>query len=87
MNETEWMLEAACRGEDVDLFFSEQEPDQRRALAVCSGCAVQERCRQRAFDEHELYGVWGGTTGAERRRIFRRARRQRAAGRRETEAA
>lgn len=83
----EWMLKAACRGEDVNLFFSERDRDEQRALTVCARCEVRERCRERAFDEQELYGVWGGTTGAERRRIFRRARRRRAAERRQSEAA
>jgi hypothetical protein len=72
-----WHQDAACRGTDVELFYSEDESDERRALAVCAGCPVREPCLAQAMADREPFGVWGGTTGRRRRRIFRAARRGR----------
>ena len=73
----DWQERAACRGASLDLFYSEQEEDVGRALALCERCEVQATCLQFAMDHREHFGVWGGTTERERRRVFRRERRGR----------
>ena len=41
------------------------------AKAVCVGCHSLDMCLEWAI-HHESYGVWGGTTGFERRELRRR---------------
>ena len=68
-----WQLQANCLGVHPDLFFPDRGASARQAKAVCKGCAVREQCLEYALDNGENYGVWGGTTERDRRRI-RRAR-------------
>ena len=49
--------------------------DQARAL--CSFCPVREACLMHALEQKERFGMWGGLTPIERRRIERKERRQR----------
>lgn len=43
----------------------------RRAKEICFRCPVLEDCYEFAMDNREEFGIWGGTTGRERRRIWR----------------
>lgn len=81
-----WAGAAACRGEDVNLFFGpegERQPDrderERVARDVCSQCPVRVACAEHALTKPERDGLWGGMTPEERRRE-RRNRQRRAAG-------
>lgn len=76
VHDEDWQLRAACRDADLALFYSTEEPDTRKALAICDGCPVREACLEVAMYRREAFGVWGGTSEAERRRIFRRERRR-----------
>lgn len=67
------LSEAACRGEDPELFFpvTETGPGARqaaRAKAVCARCPVTSACLAYALDNGLAHGVFGGLTGSERRR-------------------
>lgn len=62
-----WEERAACRGADVELFFSQEEDDQQRALAYCAGCQVRQQCLQSAIKNREIYGIWGGMSESDRR--------------------
>jgi len=77
-----WGQLAACRGSDLELFYSLDEADQEQALAICRTCPVIAECLDHAMTHREAFGVWGGTRETERRRIFRRERRRRAEERR-----
>ena len=83
----DWTLDAACRGADIEQFYSCEEADIQAAVEVCGRCAVRQQCLDFAMANQESFGVWGGVTEAARRRIFRRERRQRTAARRAQEAA
>lgn len=79
-DELDWMRFAACQGYE-DLFFNEEKDRKgtRRhkedlAKELCAACPVQAECRASAFDERELYGVWGGLTENERHRLAGRQR-------------
>lgn len=72
-----WQERAACRDEDAELFFRIDAESVSRALAVCAVCTVRKSCLTQAMTDRETFGVWGGTTETERRRAFRRQRRQR----------
>lgn len=71
-----WQERAACRDADIDLFFSLDEDDQRRALEFCQGCPVRRECLEHAVQEREMYGIWGGMQESERRAIIRDLRRR-----------
>lgn len=67
---------AACRGADVELFFSIEEEDQQRALQHCARCEVRRQCLEFALANREMYGIWGGTRESERRALIRDIRRR-----------
>ena len=81
---SEWYEHAACRGQDINLFFDPKDRNLRRndsaALAFCNGnnerkpCPVREQCLEFALSfsqEYDMYGIYGGLTGAQRRRLRR----------------
>ena len=74
-----WMEQAACRGVDPDLFFpqrGEMTGREHEAVRVCRGCMVRIDCLEYALDNTIMYGIWGGLSERQRRRIRRqRARR------------
>lgn len=68
-----WQELANCLGVDPDLFFPERGASTREAKEVCRGCVVREDCLEYALSNGEKFGIWGGMSERERRRI-RRAR-------------
>ncbi|MBM3683144.1 MAG: WhiB family transcriptional regulator [Actinobacteria bacterium] len=68
-----WQRLANCLGVDPDLFFPERGASTREAKEVCRGCVVRESCLEFAITNGEKFGIWGGLSERERRRI-RRAR-------------
>jgi WhiB family redox-sensing transcriptional regulator len=70
--ERPWAVFSACRDEDSDLFFPETKVQERRALAICGICPVQNECLEYAFEAEVRYGVWGGMSEKQRRRLARR---------------
>lgn len=65
---------ANCRGVDPDLFFPERGASTREAKEVCRGCVVREDCLETALTNGEKFGIWGGMSERERRRIRRQRR-------------
>jgi WhiB family transcriptional regulator, redox-sensing transcriptional regulator len=72
-----WQEMANCLGVDPDLFFPERGASTREAKDVCRGCVVRIDCLEYALANGEKFGIWGGMSERERRRI----RRQRALAR------
>jgi WhiB family redox-sensing transcriptional regulator len=70
-----WQDEANCLGVDPDLFFPERGASTREAKEVCRGCVVRNECLEYALVNGEKFGIWGGLSERERRRL-RRARAQ-----------
>ena len=68
-----WQDYANCLGVDPDLFFPERGASTREAKEVCRGCIVRGQCLEYALVHSEKFGIWGGMSERERRRI-RRAR-------------
>lgn len=75
IGETEptWQSRANCMGVDPELFFPERGSSTREAKEVCRGCVVREDCLEFAIANGEKFGIWGGMSERERRRV-RRAR-------------
>lgn len=72
----DWRGEAGCAGMDQEIFFPDRGHGLGRiAKAVCSTCPVREQCLAFALDTQQKFGVWGGKTEAERRKIIRLARK------------
>lgn len=72
MSSTEqWTEDAACGNTDPEELFGQSER-QSRAKAVCTGCPVRTECLAEALDNRIEFGVWGGMTERERRRLLRR---------------
>ena len=70
-----WEEHAACKDRDPDqkLFFPDHgNRSPRKAKAICAGCPVQADCLDRALENDERFGIWGGLTEKERRALKRR---------------
>ena len=78
-----WKQFANCLGVDPDLFFPERGASTKEAKRVCSACDVRDECLEYALDNGEKFGIWGGMSERERRRV----RRERALARRQAEGA
>ncbi|GAA3797369.1 WhiB family transcriptional regulator [Streptomyces chiangmaiensis] len=71
-----WRDDAACRGEDPELFFPISSSGLGSAQidaakAVCLRCSVRAQCLDWALGSR-VEGIWGGTTERERRAMLRR---------------
>lgn len=66
--------EAACRFEDLELFFSVGEGREDEAKAVCRRCAVRWECLTYAIETRQRHGVWGGLNPDERGLLLRKLR-------------
>jgi WhiB family transcriptional regulator, redox-sensing transcriptional regulator len=66
-----WQERAACYGIDPEVFFPPSEEDAGLALSYCSACGIREMCLAWALKNRERYGVWGGLTEQQRRRLQR----------------
>ena len=58
----------ACTGADVNLFFSDNIGDINKAREICISCPLMAACLDYATFAEE-FGVWGGTTAGERKRL------------------
>ena len=71
----DWRDSAACVREDLNLFFpistvgraAQQQVDA--AKAVCGRCPVRQDCLEWALDVGPEFGIFGGCTEVERRRL------------------
>lgn len=73
-NVPEWQARALCAQTDPEAFFPEKGGSTRDAKRICARCEVKENCLQYALDHDERFGIWGGLSERERRKIKRQAR-------------
>lgn len=66
-----WQDLANCRGGNADLFFPERGASTRTAKGICKACVVREDCLEFAISNGEKFGIWGGLSERERRKIRR----------------
>lgn len=85
-----WFVLAKCHGvcshTQDNLFYADHQHNGQvqEAKSVCLGthpdypgrCPVLEECLEYALDNSEKWGVWGGCSERERRRIKRQRRRE-----------
>ena len=68
-----WQEEALCAQTDPEAFFPEKGGSTREAKRICSGCEVRAECLEYALANDERFGIWGGLSERERRRLRRAA--------------
>ena len=57
--------------------FGDTDPYYEDARRICDMCPIKQECGEYALENKERWGMWGGMTPIERRRIERRERRER----------
>jgi WhiB family transcriptional regulator, redox-sensing transcriptional regulator len=71
--EPEWHERALCAQTDPEAFFPEKGGSTREAKKICTGCEVRAECLSYALAHDERFGIWGGLSERERRRLKRAA--------------
>lgn len=71
--ELAWQADALCAQTDPEAFFPEKGGSTRDAKRVCSQCPVREACLEYAMENDERFGIWGGLSERERRRLRKQA--------------
>ena len=66
-----WQDQAACFGIDPDTFFPTSEEEAGRRSRSARPATSSETCLAWALKNGERYGVWGGLTEQQRRRLVR----------------
>jgi WhiB family transcriptional regulator, redox-sensing transcriptional regulator len=72
-NAPEWQERALCSQTDPEAFFPEKGGSTREAKRICSRCEVKGECLEYALGHDERFGIWGGLSERERRKLKRRA--------------
>ena len=71
--ELEWQERALCAQTDPEAFFPEKGGSTREANRICQSCEVRDECLEYALEHDERFGIWGGLSERERRRLKKRA--------------
>ena len=71
-DEQTWQERALCAQTDPEAFFPEKGGSTREAKKICGGCEVRAECLEYALAHDERFGIWGGMSERERRRLRRR---------------
>jgi WhiB family transcriptional regulator, redox-sensing transcriptional regulator len=71
--EPSWQERALCAQTDPEAFFPEKGGSTRDAKKVCLSCEVRAECLEYALANDERFGIWGGLSERERRRLKRAA--------------
>jgi WhiB family redox-sensing transcriptional regulator len=82
-----WRERAECLKADPEVFFSgdvrkvnSNDPNTLEAKKYCGVCVVRLTCLEVALVNKEGYGIWGGLTTNERKKITREANRNVSSG-------
>jgi WhiB family redox-sensing transcriptional regulator len=74
---SDWRQDALCAQIDTDMFFPGKGESTADAKRACMACPVRVECLTEAIANNERYGVWGGKSERERRRLQQDARKAR----------
>ncbi|QPZ37318.1 WhiB family transcriptional regulator [Paramicrobacterium chengjingii] len=72
-NPLAWQADALCAQTDPEAFFPEKGGSTRDAKRICDGCEVRSECLEYALMNDERFGIWGGLSERERRRLKKQA--------------
>jgi WhiB family redox-sensing transcriptional regulator len=70
-DDLDWQDLALCAQTDPEIFFPEKGGSTREAKRVCRSCEVRSDCLEYALENDERFGIWGGLSERERRRVKR----------------
>ena len=73
VGEPSWQERSLCAQTDPEAFFPEKGGSTREAKRVCLSCEVRVECLEYALENDERFGIWGGLSERERRRVKKRA--------------
>ncbi len=68
-----WQGDALCAQTDPEAFFPEKGGSTREAKRICDSCEVRSQCLDYALENDERFGIWGGLSERERRKLRREA--------------
>ena len=71
IEELPWAADAKCLQADPETFFPEKGGSTREAKRICMQCDVREQCLDYALENDERFGIWGGLSERERRKLKR----------------
>lgn len=71
-----WQERALCAQTDPEAFFPEKGGSTREAKKVCTSCEVRAECLEYALAHDERFGIWGGLSERERRRLKKAQQQQ-----------
>ena len=69
--ELSWQERALCAQTDPEAFFPEKGGSTREAKKICAQCDVKAQCLEFALNIDARFGIWGGLSERERRRLKR----------------
>ena len=72
-DELAWQDRSLCSQTDPEAFFPEKGGSNRDAKRICMACEVRPECLEYALARDERFGVWGGLSERERRRVQKAA--------------
>ena len=72
-NPLAWQSDSLCAQTDPEAFFPEKGRSTRDAKKICASCEVRTRCLEYALQNDERFGIWGGLSERERRKLRKRA--------------
>lgn len=64
---------ALCAETDPEIFYPEQGASTAPAKMICGRCEVKSECLDYAIERGEKFGVWGGLSERERRKLLKGA--------------
>jgi WhiB family redox-sensing transcriptional regulator len=72
-NPLAWQSDSLCAQTDPEAFFPEKGGSTRDAKKICASCEVRVHCLEYALENDERFGIWGGLSERERRKLRKRA--------------
>ncbi|MBK4346427.1 WhiB family transcriptional regulator [Lacisediminihabitans changchengi] len=72
-NPLAWQTDSLCAQTDPEAFFPEKGGSTRDAKKICVSCEVRNQCLEYALQNDERFGIWGGLSERERRKLRKRA--------------
>lgn len=72
-NPLAWQTDSLCAQTDPEAFFPEKGGSTRDAKKICGSCEVRNQCLEYALENDERFGIWGGLSERERRKLRKRA--------------
>lgn len=65
----DWQDRSLCAQTDPEAFFPPAGGSTKEAKKVCQNCEVRPECLEAALANDERFGLWGGVSERDRRKI------------------